>query len=162
MHDIAGADVVEASTHLLGLDTHQLRPGKSVDRELEGIGVLLPVRLPVHHLVPVRGLVDGIDAPFDNLAAEHQGERSLDLERGPVAVRASLECSDELLELGVSLDVEVGSTGQVTRFEKMLLAADVCLDPGVKPGPEACERRRPARHRARQVSGQPVGVVLET
>ena len=90
----------------------QLRPRDAVDAELERVGVLEPVGLPVDEQEPVGAVdllgVDGVDPAADHLPAQHQRERRLDgMRRTRSANGPACELLDQLLQLGVVLDVRV-------------------------------------------------------
>ena len=95
-----------------------------------------------------------VDAAPDHLAAEHQREGRLDLDLGPVGERSGLELRDQLLQVGVVVDAEVGPAAQLVGVDEQLLPAaarSAASHPGVEPGAEPGRRRRLARHRPGQL-----------
>ncbi len=70
----------------------QLGPGEAVDGQLERVGGLALVGLPVHDQpAAVRLDVDRVDATAHHLAGQHHGEGRLDGARHPLGERAGLE-----------------------------------------------------------------------
>ena len=120
-----------------------------------------PVGLPVHDQEAAVGLVvHRVDPAAHHLAVEHQRERRLDRVRDAVAERALLELRDELVEVGLVVDAEVGAAGQVVGVEQRLLLEAV-LDPRVEQGAEPRRPARRPRHRPGQLPGELVRVLVQ-
>ena len=153
---------MEGRAHLLQRRAGELCPRQPIDRELQRVGGLKTVGLPVDHEETAVELgIDRVDAAADHLAAEDERERSLHRVRGALGELALLEGGLQRLEVVVVLDARVIAARQVVRVEQELLLAEPRLHPGVEAGAEACLGDRRSRHRTGQVVRELVGLVAQ-
>ena len=120
MDGATGADVVEGGAHPVEGHAGELGPGEAVERELERVGGLVAVGLPVDDEVAVtvgRLGVHRVDPAADDLPGEHQREGRLDRVGRAVAERPVLERLTHLPEVGLVVDARVGATGQLVGLD---------------------------------------------